>query len=569
MKKHPRPTPLRTTALALLLVLPAAPALALDLVVTNPLDAPDNFPNNGVCQVDAGAGGGCTLRAALQTLIFAPPGSGPHMIRFDLPAGAPVIAPALPLPEITQPVTIDGSTQPGASANTLAVGNDAQVPVRIDGRGAGDLSGLRFQAGASGSVLRGVAVYGFALHGVELWGASNVTIAGSFIGTDGTGTGDDAGGGLANAAAGVYMGGGSENNTIGGAAAAERNLIVGGSSGEAVLISGQGAAGGNTVRGNYIGTTRSGNSPVATQRGIQVMRSNGNTIAGNVIGAEVVGIRIWGDSHANTVQGNHIGVGADGASPITPGTGAAQHGVWMLSDVLQNVAGSPQGTRIGGSVAEGNLIAHWGGDGVRMERSRSNSPPLRHHSVQGNRIWGTNGLGLQLIDTAAGEGAAPGGPPPQQVNNGIPTPVLASVTPHGTTGLTAAVTLAGGGANVTYAFELFGVASCHGSGYGPGEYPAGRFTATTDGTGSLNTTANVPGDFSGGGLFTLTATRESGPGLAETSEFSACRAAAGGGGNGGSSGTIAPVPTLGHAALGLLGALVGGLGLRARRREGA
>jgi len=30
-----------------------------------------------------------------------------------------------------------------------------------------------------------------------------------------------------------------------------------------------------------------------------------------------------------------------------------------------------------------------------------------------------------------------------------------------------------------------------------------------------------------------------------------------------------PVPTLGHAALGLLGALVGGVGLRARRRKGA
>ena len=36
-------------------------------------------------------------------------------------------------------------------------------------------------------------------------------------------------------------------------------------------------------------------------------------------------------------------------------------------------------------------------------------------------------------------------------------------------------------------------------------------------------------------------------------------------GGGGSGGTVA-VPTLGHAALGLLGALVGGMGLRAKRR---
>ena len=41
----------------------------------------------------------------------------------------------------------------------------------------------------------------------------------------------------------------------------------------------------------------------------------------------------------------------------------------------------------------------------------------------------------------------------------------------------------------------------------------------------------------------------------------------GGGGGGGAGPGVTPVPTLGHAGLALLGALVGGLGLRAKRRK--
>src|SRR5207245_7441898 len=49
--------------------------------------------------------------------------SGLDTIDFNIPGtGVRTITPATSLPNITDAVIIDGSTQPGASANTLAVG---------------------------------------------------------------------------------------------------------------------------------------------------------------------------------------------------------------------------------------------------------------------------------------------------------------------------------------------------------------------------------------------------------------------------------------------------------------
>ena len=50
----------------------------------------------------------------------------PDAITFSIPgSGVQTISPASPLPTITDPVIIDGYSQPGASPNTLAVGNNA------------------------------------------------------------------------------------------------------------------------------------------------------------------------------------------------------------------------------------------------------------------------------------------------------------------------------------------------------------------------------------------------------------------------------------------------------------
>ena len=71
-----------------------------------------------------------------------------------------------PLPAIAVPVTIDGYSQPGAHANTLAQGDDAVILIEINGglTGGGGLStstgdGLVLSGG--NSTIRGLAIDGF------------------------------------------------------------------------------------------------------------------------------------------------------------------------------------------------------------------------------------------------------------------------------------------------------------------------------------------------------------------------------------------------------------------------
>jgi predicted outer membrane repeat protein len=81
----------------------------------------------------------CSLRAAITAANATPNGSGPDTIAFAIPgAGVRTIAPDHALPQISEAVTIDGYTQPGASPNTLAVGDDAVILIELDGTNAGE-----------------------------------------------------------------------------------------------------------------------------------------------------------------------------------------------------------------------------------------------------------------------------------------------------------------------------------------------------------------------------------------------------------------------------------------------
>ena len=112
-----------TLALVLLLALAAAsllfarPAHADTFTVNNTFD-----PGGGTCDPN----GGCTLREAMEA---ANETRGADTIDFDIPgSGVRSIAPESKLPEISQAVTIEGYSQPGASPNTLARGTNALIP---------------------------------------------------------------------------------------------------------------------------------------------------------------------------------------------------------------------------------------------------------------------------------------------------------------------------------------------------------------------------------------------------------------------------------------------------------
>ncbi len=258
-------------AASLLLMVAAQPAQALTtFTVTTIGDEGDGNLGNGICDVELKATQ-CTLRAAIQEANFEP---GADVIEFNIAgSGVHTITPASDLPVITEQVTIDGYSQPGASPNTLAAGDDAAIKIELSGRDASS-DGLVIKASNVG--VSGLAINRFAGSGVSIEGGLGVQIEGNFIGTDPAGTQD-----LGNSSAGVDIDGssGSGANTIGGGEPAERNLISGNDSEGIFIFNG---SLGNAVTGNLIGTKRDGTTALGNStHGVDVSSGTANTVGGS------------------------------------------------------------------------------------------------------------------------------------------------------------------------------------------------------------------------------------------------------------------------------------------------
>jgi len=254
-------------------------------------------PGSGICDPVE-----CTLREAINEANTAP---GSDTIAFDIPnAGPHTIIPASPLPIITSPVVIDGYTQPGASANTLADDDNAVLMIELNGSLAGALNLIQINAGSS--TVRGLVINRCSRAITMDTNGGNV-IEGNFLGTN-----------VAGSAAslndyGVLVSTGSSNNVIGGTTPAARNLISGNNFG----IGLQGGPG-SMVQGNFIGTDRTGSNDLGNSIGVSLTASTNNTIGGtaagarNVISGNANGIRMQANN--NVILGNYIGVNATGGA---------------------------------------------------------------------------------------------------------------------------------------------------------------------------------------------------------------------------------------------------------------
>src|SRR6266404_2912344 len=154
-----------------------------------------------------------------EAILAANSHPGQDVIHFDLPNLHRVISPLSPLPDITDPVIIDGTSQPGFAGLPLVELDGSQAP--------GD--GLKITGG--GSVVRGLSIHGFQSifdpvlggvggSGIELKGLGGNVIQGNFIGTDVTGTSVSS-----NQGPDVFVNR-SQNNLIGGTTVAARNLLL-------------------------------------------------------------------------------------------------------------------------------------------------------------------------------------------------------------------------------------------------------------------------------------------------------------------------------------------------------
>ncbi|HKI16602.1 MAG TPA: hypothetical protein VKA15_01925, partial [Isosphaeraceae bacterium] len=369
---------------------------------------------------DSGEG---SLRTAIEEANAAPGST----IVFDIRQGPLTINVLKPLPVILAPVLIDGTSQPGYAGTPLVT-----VSGQIE---AAPGFGFVFVNGSGGSVIQGLAVMGFGLAGIEVDGASNVTIGGSggglgnvISGNTGEGVLISGVGASANSVEGNVMGLdasakralgngigvqinlGATGNLIGGTTAAERNVISGNLT-EGVLISGTGTMG-NTVEGNDIGTDGTAMKAFGNQTGVEIdSAATANIVGGATAGASNVvsgntgdGVRISGaGTSGNTVEGDLIGTDVSGQSPLPNDrgveidSGATANVIGGIAAGVRNIISSntAEGVRLTGAGTAGNVVE---GDYIGTDASGQ--------SAVGNSIGVlvTGGSATTIGGTAAGAG---------------------------------------------------------------------------------------------------------------------------------------------------------------------
>jgi parallel beta-helix repeat protein len=508
-----------------------------------------------------------------QAILDADAAGGSPTINFNLPGGGvQTLAPLSPLPDVTCAVSINGYSQPGSSANTLASGDNAVILIRLDGVNLtnGLPVALSFTDGAGGSSLRGLVVVRFAT-GIQINELSNVSLAGNWVGMDVDGVargmtfngiyitsffnsatndviggvspadrnvisgnrygvyfsgattancavqgnyiGTDPGGTLprGNLFGGVYSFG-ANNLNIGGPAAGAGNLLCGATAAGGTGVTLQGGAG-NLIQGNFIGTDVSGQYDLGNlSDGVYVTASSNNRILGNeIVNNRANGINV-ASSSGTVIQNNQVGTDASLTRPL----GNAQAGI--------TITGSTN--LVGGTVAgQANSIQFNGGAGVAVTASSA-----VQNQIAGNRIFDNGGPGINL-----GTGA----------NNQPNSPGLTNAAV-----LFSSLWVQGGLNSVpgtAYRLEFFASPNWTPTGIPEGQTYLGSTNVTTDAGGNAAFTAVLATVPAVGSVITATATDAAG----NTSEFSAGQGVvtngaaspslviARGGGGGGSTTTVA------------------------------
>ena len=335
--------------------------------------------------------------------------TSPDIIAFDIPGTGPFTMQAPGYTGVANPVIIDGYTQPGASPNTLAQGDNAVLQIVLDASGYG----LLISGGSS--TVEGLAINDcnddIALNGINYTSTGETqstyggdTVTGCFLGTDVTGEQvvSTSGGGT-----GVEIDDIS-NNTIGGTTPADRNIISNGATGfltYGVWVTGS-SSGDNLIEGNYIGTDATGTQSLGNYQGVSFYSFGaGNTLggtaqgAGNVIsGSYNEGVIISGSSGGGVlVDGNFIGTDASGTTALPNATvDTSDPGSFLGPGVL---VGTPGNTIGGTSQGAGNVISGNINDGIDIVDEVSLGAPVQggqDNLIEGNEI-GTNADGTAAL----------------------------------------------------------------------------------------------------------------------------------------------------------------------------
>jgi streptogramin lyase len=248
-----------------------------------------------------------SLRAAITASNANNPGAAMfNTIDFNISAAGAVQTISLlsALPAITEPVLINGYSEVGASPNTLVNADNAKILIQIDGTNAGTaVDGLTLGAGSGGSTIKGVDITNFHADasfngGVGILVQSNGnSILGDFVGVNAAGTAQ-----MPNGSDGLRVVDAS-NNMIGATNLADRNIasgnILDGIHVEGTLTT---PATGNLIQGNFVGVAANGVSSV----GVRTVPIPNAGALGTKSGNFLFGIEISGGK-SNAVGGSVTG----------------------------------------------------------------------------------------------------------------------------------------------------------------------------------------------------------------------------------------------------------------------
>lgn len=323
-------------------------------------------------------------------------------------AGVETINLLTQLPPITKSLTIDGFTQPGASANTLnTFQGGLNTVLQIELVGAGGFYGLYIEAG-NGVILtvQGLNLHGFiaCLLGAAGPGTSQIRSFGNFLCTNINGNA---------IAAGPFTDFGIATQRtpsfIGGDLPWQRNLISG-CRDPGVRIDGDAQ-----LRGNLIGTDASASQALSnlvpnlpgviiynTEAQITIGGSTAtarNLISGNrTFGVGVVKSS-FGPHYVNLkILGNYIGTDWQGTRALPNGYATTNFASFGGGIQISSSSNDPTPLIVGGfAPGEGNLIAFNHGSGIF---ARSNNIGEAFDS-RGNAIYGHRFGGATNIDVGA------------------------------------------------------------------------------------------------------------------------------------------------------------------------
>ena len=238
---------------------------------------------------------------------------GLDSISFNIPGAGPhVIQPEFNLPHITESIIIDGYSQDGALKATTTT--PAVLMIELDGiiLIEDDFnSGLTLNAG--NCIIRGLMINRFGDNGIHIGPPGGNVIEGNYIGLaqDGTTV-------RANHDGGIRIMD-SPDNTIGGDDPEHRNVLAGDRANNiSILLEGSFD---NVIQGNYLGVSADGNTKIGdSEFGIRIYdQAHHNTIGPDnlISGQKYAGIQFeYNNPNNNSIIGNYIGTNHDGTNPI-------------------------------------------------------------------------------------------------------------------------------------------------------------------------------------------------------------------------------------------------------------